>query len=414
MAVKASNNVMAQAATEREAKQQTQNGAVKGDVVVGDALLDGTLVTVTVQEEAEVDAAAATTPSAEVGLVALRPSPASMAKSAGLRYVSDSQPGYTRRRCGRGFRYFDWKNEPLRDADVRAWIDSLVIPPAWQEVWICRNRKGHLLVTGRDAAGRKQYIYHPEWARVRDQVKYSKLLTFGEALSDVRQQIAADLRKRTLGREKVTALVLALMDQTLIRIGNDEYARQNSTYGLTTMQDEHVHVENATVVFEFRGKSGKEHEIALRDRRLAQLVKTCQELPGQRLFQYIDSDGNQCALTSTEVNEYLRTATGYDFTAKDFRTWGGTVEMARLLHEIGPYRTQTELKKNVTAAIKQVAEALGNTPAVCRAHYVHPAILDAYEQHKLDGYYQEAAELAGPRDNLNEIAVHTILQHSVE
>jgi DNA topoisomerase-1 len=336
-----------------------------------------------------------------------------MAKAAGLRYVSDSNPGYRRQRRGRGFVYYDWKGNVVHDVKLRDRFSQLVIPPAWKEVWICRQENGHILAVGRDEAGRKQYIYHPAWAQVRDQVKYSKLLRFGEALPELRQQVARDLRQRKLTRSKVTALVIALMEQTLIRIGNDEYARNNDSYGLTTLHDEHVHFDHNTVIFEFRGKSGKDHEIALRDRRLATLVKACQELPGQRLFQYYDEDGDLAALTSTDVNSYLREATSYDFTAKDFRTWGGTILAARLLYEAGPAESETAMKKQETATVKQVALALGNTPTVCRQHYIHPAVFAAYEQNKTPDFYCLSDEECAPtRQSRDELAVLKLLQES--
>jgi DNA topoisomerase-1 len=348
-----------------------------------------------------------------VQTVVQKTTPAAMAKAAGLRYVSDSQPGYMRRRRGRGFAYYDWTGKLVTDTKLRDRFSQLVIPPAWREVWICRYENGHILAVGRDEAGRKQYIYHPAWAQVREQVKYSKLLRFGEALPDLRQKVAADLRQRKLTRTKVTALVIALMEQTLIRIGNDEYARNNDSYGLTTLKDEHVHFDHSTVTFEFRGKSGKEHEIALRDKRLANLVQACQELPGQRLFQYYDEQGKLAALTSTDVNNYLREATGFDFTAKDFRTWGGTVLAARVLHECGPAGSESALKKQIVAAVKQVSQALGNTPAVCRQHYIHPAVFTAYEQKQLSDFYCQLDETCDPlRHSLDELAILSLLQDS--
>jgi DNA topoisomerase-1 len=313
--------------------------------------------------------------------------PAEMAKQAGLVYVSDRAPGYGRRRAGRGFSFYDAKGNTVRDPRLRERFLALAIPPAWTEVWICRNPKGHLQAVGRDAAGRKQYIYHPAWAEIRSRVKYSKLLAFGEALPELRKQVARDLRKRSLTRGKVTALVIKLMEQTLIRIGNDEYARTNETYGLTTLLDDHAQIEGDTVTFEFRGKSGKAHSIALRNPRFARLVKQCQELPGQRLFQYWDEQGELAALTSTDVNNYLREATGYDFTAKDFRTWGGTLLAARRLRACEDCTDERAQTQAIQQMIKEVAEALGNTPAVCRAHYVHPAILDAFRQQRLAGHY---------------------------
>jgi DNA topoisomerase I len=361
---------------------------------------------------AQLSAEKAISPEA-LSLLEQKKSPVAMAKTAGLRYVSDQQPGYHRRRRGRGFSYYDWNGKPVTDVKVRERITQLVIPPAWQEVWICRYENGHIQAVGRDEVGRKQYIYHPAWAQVRDYVKYSKLLRFGEALPDLRQRVAADLRQRKLSRTKVTALVVALMEQTLIRIGNDEYARNNDSYGLTTLLDDHVHFDHDSVVFEFRGKSGKDHEIALRDRRLANLVKACQDLPGQRLFQYYDEQGKLTALTSTDVNAYLREVTGFDFTAKDFRTWGGTILAARVLNECGPGASESDCKKRIVAAVKQVAEALGNTPAVCRGSYIHPAIFAAYEQSKLPDFYchsdEECSQLS---HNLDELAVLALLQNS--
>lgn len=318
--------------------------------------------------------------------------PSALLDVADLVYVSDSAPGFQRRRRGRGFTYLDAKGQVVRDPALRQRFTALVIPPAWREVWICANPDGHLLATGRDEAGRKQYIYHPRWNELRDQAKYERLRLFGEALPTLRARVQADLRKRVLTREKVTALVVNLLEETLIRVGNEEYARQHETYGLTTLHDEHVAVNGTAVVFEFRGKSGKDHEIMVTDRRLARLVQACQELPGQRLFQYIDEAGAICTLDSAQVNEYLRTVTGCDFTAKDFRTWGGTVTAARLLEAVGPGDTQKETEHKIVQVIKAVAEKLGNTPAVCRQHYVHPAILAAYQAGQLSAFYTENAQ----------------------
>lgn len=341
--------------------------------------------------------------------------PFSLAEAADLVYVSDQEPGFHRRRCGRGFTYMDATGKVVRDANVRERFTALAIPPAWREVWICPNVNGHLLVTGRDEAGRKQYIYHPRWVAIRDQAKYDRLRLFGEALPKLRIQVQADLRQRSLTCEKVTALVVNLLEETLIRIGNAEYARQNDTYGLTTLQDNHVEINGAAVTFEFRGKSGKDHEIAVKNRRLAHLVQACQELPGQRLFQYIDDNGTICGLTSTQVNDYLRTITGCDFTAKDFRTWGGTVTAARLLHQVGPGTTKKAGEHNIVQVIKQVAEKLGNTPAVCRQHYVHPAILSAYLDGRLSEVYAAIAqsEKTGPGLAEDEAVVHAILSTPV-
>lgn len=334
--------------------------------------------------------------------------PQELAEAAELTYVADGQPGYARLRRGRGFTYRDARGRTVRDASLRKRFAALAIPPAWTDIWICPDPNGHILATGRDSAGRKQYIYHPRWGEVRSEAKYGRLRVFGEALPALRRQVAADLRRHTLSREKVTALVIRLMEETLIRIGNDEYARHNDTYGLTTMQDEHVEIDGSTLVFEFRGKSGKEHEVALRDRRLAHLVKACQELPGQRLFQYLDSSGELCALTSTDVNHYLREATGQEFSAKDFRTWGGTALAARVLHEIGAGEGATPTKQHVVEAVKRIAEALGNTPAVCRRHYVHPAILSAYESGALEAAYRKLARRTAAEELDEAVTLHLL------
>lgn len=343
--------------------------------------------------------------------------PSALAEAADLVYVSDSEPGFQRRRAGRGFTYIDPKGKVVRDPELRQRFTALAIPPAWREVWLCANPDGHLLVTGRDEAGRKQYIYHPRWTTMRNQAKYDRLCLFGDVLPQLRNQVQADLRKRALTCEKVTALVVNLLEETLIRVGNEEYARQNESYGLTTLQDDHVAVNGSEVIFEFRGKSGKDHEIAITDRRLARLVQACQELPGQHLFQYMDEADNPCTLTSTQVNEYLRTITGCDFTAKDFRTWGGTVAAAHLFHQIGPAATPKEAEHNIVQVIKGVAEKLGNTPAVCRQHYVHPAILETYVDGRLSQIYADTVkrlqkmptELTG-----EEAAVHAILSSQLK
>ncbi len=353
----------------------------------------------------------ATTPAQEF-TASKEQAPAALAAGVNLRYVTDSEPGYYRRRHGRGFTYTDAAGNTIRDAALRQRFRDLVIPPAWQEVWICAAANGHMQATGRDEAGRKQYIYHARWATVRDQIKYTRLRVFAEALPTLRQQVAADLRKRTLSRAKVTALVVRLLEETLIRIGNSHYAQHNASYGLTTLQDDHALINGGTVLFEFQGKSGKEHEIALRDRRLAQLVKACQDLPGQQLFQYMAEDGTVCALESGAVNDYLRTVTCCDFTAKDFRTWGGTVHTAQLLYAAGPAATEKAAEQTIVEAIKGVAQVLGNTPAVCRAHYVHPAVLESYRTQTLFQRYQEVGQSHQAEQHglsLDEVVVLTLL-----
>ena len=304
--------------------------------------------------------------------------PALSAKAAGLRYVSDAKPGIRRKRHGKGFRYIAVDGSSVRDVETLGRIKSLVIPPAWTDVWICENPKGHLQATGRDAKGRKQSRYHPRWREVRDETKYERMLTFGVALPTIRERVEHDLGRPGLPREKVLATIVRLMETTLIRVGNAEYARENHSYGLTTMRGKHVHVDGSTVTFKFQGKSGIRHTIDINDRRLAKIVQRCQDIPGYELFQYVDSDGEHHTVDSADVNDYLREVSSQDFTAKDFRTWAGTVLACMTLREFDAFESDTQAKKNVVQAIKSVAERLGNTPSVCRKCYVHPAVLECY------------------------------------
>ena len=307
--------------------------------------------------------------------------PVEAARAAGLRHVSDARPGITRKRSGKGFTYAGPDGRTIRDeAEIRR-IRALAVPPAWTKVWICPDPRGHIQATGRDARGRKQYRYHTRWREVRDETKYGRMVAFGEALPGLRKRVSADLRKEGLPREKVLAAVVRLLESTLIRVGNEEYAKENRSYGLTTMKDRHVKVRGETLRFEFVGKGGQRRRIDLRDKRLARIVKRVRELPGQELFQYVDDEGEVRGVGSEDVNEYLREITGQEFTAKDFRTWTGTVMAALALSELEPFRSQTQAKKNVVRAIEEVADRLGNTPAVCRRCYVHPQVIDAY----LDG-----------------------------
>jgi DNA topoisomerase I len=308
----------------------------------------------------------------------ITPDPAESARAAGLRYVSDLEPGIRRTRTGSAFTYVDPTGSPVGDPDERLRIKALAIPPAWTDVWICPNPRGHLQATGRDARGRKQYRYHARWRQVRDEAKYERLLAFGDALPRIRRQAAQDLELRGLPRRKVLAAVVQLLEGTLIRVGNDEYARDNDSYGLTTLQDDHARIRGDEVRFTFRGKSGKDHSIGLHDQRLARVVKQCRDIPGQRLFQYKGEDGEYHSVYSEDVNDYLREITGHDFTAKDFRTWAGTVLAAQALRDFESFDSQVQAKKNVVRAIESVAERLGNTTAVCRKCYVHPAVLEAY------------------------------------
>jgi DNA topoisomerase-1 len=304
--------------------------------------------------------------------------PDQVAKLARLRYVNDGEPGYSRKRKGRGFMYVDEEGVPVKDKALHGRFAALVIPPAWTDVWICARPNGHIQATGRDEKGRKQYIYHTRWGQVRNEAKFHHLCAFGEALPALRTQVEQHLRLRQLSREKVVALVVRLLDATLLRIGNMAYANENESYGLTTLQDEHTAVSGSTITFYFRGKSGKQQQVTLQDRRLARLVKQCQDLPGQDLFQYTADDGTYHTITSTDVNDYLHRHMGQAFTAKEFRTWGATVVAAETLATLGAAETEQEGKKNVVTAVKQAAQALGNTPTVCRQYYIHPAIFEAY------------------------------------
>jgi DNA topoisomerase-1 len=319
--------------------------------------------------------------------VALDPSPRrEAAREAGLRFSTDAKPGIRRRKSGRGFSYRDPEGATIRDAEVLARIRALAIPPAWTDVWICPDPLGHLQATGRDARGRKQHRYHPAFREHRERAKYEAMLRFAELLPAIRERVDADLARPGLPREKVLAAVVRLLELTLIRVGNEEYAKLNRSFGLTTLRDRHAKVRGGTVRFRFSGKSGVRHEVTLRDRRLARVVARCQDLPGQDLLQYVDEEGEVRDVRSEDVNAYLREISGADVTAKDFRTWAGTVLAYRALLALQPGQTDRESRRNVVEAVRQTAEALGNTPAVARKSYVHPAVLEAY----LDGGVGEA------------------------
>jgi DNA topoisomerase-1 len=313
--------------------------------------------------------------------VSLAQAPEISAEDAGLRYVTDTSPGIRRLRAGRGFRYLDSKGKPVRDPGALQWIRSLAIPPAWTDVWICPDRRGHLQATGRDSRGRKVYRYHPRWRAVRDETKYERLIAFGNALPAIRRRLRRDLRSRGLARERVLALVVELLERTALRVGNEEYARENQSFGLTTLRSRHVKVGANGVRFRFRGKSGKAHEASIDDPRVTRIVRRLQDLPGQELFQYVDEDGEVRSIGSEDVNAYLREITGDEFSAKDFRTWAGTVAAARALAKGGAAASEREARHRVVQAIDEVAEQLGNTRAVSRNAYVHPAIVEGY----LDG-----------------------------
>ena len=304
--------------------------------------------------------------------------PVRSAKEAGLRYVSDTRPGIRRQMGPLGFKYIGTNGRLIRNKQEVARINKLAIPPAWTDVWICPDSRGHIQATGRDAKRRKQYRYHPEWRTCRDETKYDRMLAFADALPKIRQRTNADLAKAGLTRERVLATVVQLLEKSLIRVGNDEYARKNRSFGLTTMRNKHVKVRGSTVKFEFKGKSGVRHSVDVEDQRLARIVRACQELPGQELFEYLDDEGQRRDIESADVNEYLKEISGEDFTAKDFRTWAGTVLACTALREIEGADSPSRAKKNVVRAIEAVAGVLGNTKTVCRKSYIHPAIIDSY------------------------------------
>ncbi len=298
------------------------------------------------------------------------------ARTAGLRYVNDGEPGIVRVRRGKGFVYFDPNGKRVTQRETLERIRRIVIPPAWTHVWICTSPKGHIQATGRDAKGRKQYKYHADWRAVRDETKFERMVGFAEALPALRAKVDAELAAPGLPREKVLATVVRLLDLTHIRVGNDEYARKNGSYGLTTLRENHVDVSGPRIRFHFRGKSGKKHFIEVEDQKLAKIVRRCQEIPGHELFHYLEPEGRPRVVESTDVNAYLRELTGRDFTAKDFRTWAGTVLAGEALACSEPVTSSRQAKQRIVGAIRSVAERLGNTPAVCKKSYVHPAILD--------------------------------------
>jgi len=334
------------------------------------------------------------------------------AREAGLVYSTDDEPGIRRRRRGRSFEYVGPDGKLVRDRAVLDRIRSLVIPPAWDNVWISTRARGHLQATGRDARGRKQHRYHQRWRDERDANKFERMAGFGAALPRIRRRVAKDLRRPGLPMEKVVATIVRLLETTYIRIGNEEYARQNNSFGLTTLRNRHVDVKGSTVRFLFKGKGGVEVALGVTDRRVASVIKRCEELPGQNLFQYLDPDGQRRTVTSDDVNAYLREATGDDYTAKDFRTWAGTVLAACALRDVADFESETEAKKKVVEAIDGVARKLGHTRAVCRRSYVHPVVIDTF----LEGRLQRALSLAIARRpsrlNADEMAVLSLLRRT--
>jgi DNA topoisomerase-1 len=314
--------------------------------------------------------------------------PVEAAKDAGLRYVSDEMPGIKRRRAGKGFSYVDANGQAVKDESTLARIKHLAIPPAYQNVWICAFPNGHIQATGFDERGRKQYRYHERWRAARDENKYQKMIAFGKALPKIRRVTNRDLKKPGLPREKVLAAIVQLLEKTRIRVGNEQYAKTNKSYGLTTMRNRHAQVHGARVTFDFKGKSGVRHTIDLKDPTLARVVAKLQDLPGQELFQYVGENGEIKSAGSSDVNAYLKEITGEDFSAKDFRTWAGTVLASLALQEFEKFDSEAQAKKNIVSAIEKVSARLGNTPSVCRKCYVHPAVLQSY----LDGTMLEAMQ----------------------
>jgi DNA topoisomerase-1 len=330
-----------------------------------------------------------------------------------LRYVCDTSAGYRRERNGSGFVYRDARGRPLRNPRTLKRIESIVIPPAWRDVWICPAANGHVQATGRDARGRKQYRYHPRWSEIRSDSKYDRLCDFAGALSTIRRKSAAHIRQSGLTRQRVLATVVRILDHTLIRVGGEEYARDNGSYGLATLRCRHVKLASRSVHLQFRGKSGQHHEIRIDDPRLVKIVRRCHELPGHELFKYIDEDGHVCDVGSGDINAYIREISGSDFTSKDFRTWGGTVHAAIELCVLGYPRNQTELKHKLAEAVRQTALRLGNRPAACRKHYIHPTVFDAFENRTLIELLRRTngpTRLAGRGLSLQERAVLRLLQ----
>jgi DNA topoisomerase-1 len=327
-----------------------------------------------------------------------------------LHYVDDSQPGITRKLLRGKFCYFDPAGQRITDPDEIKRINALAVPPAYTDVWICADPRGHLQATGRDARGRKQYRYHPRWREVRDADKYSRLRDFGLALPKLRKQLETLLAAPGFSRDKVMATVITLLDATLIRVGNTQYARDNRSYGLTTLRSRHVEVNGSAILFQFRGKSGIEHQITVKDRRLARIIKRCLEIPGQNLFQYLDENGERHTISSSDVNAYLRTLTGADFTAKDYRTWAGSALALAVLREL-QWESEADAKRHVVEMVKNVARQLGNTPAVCRKCYIHPAVVDGFMQ----GALAELPRSRGrKRLRAEEVALAVLLEKLIE
>jgi DNA topoisomerase-1 len=318
--------------------------------------------------------------------------PKTTAKAVGLRYVADSTLGYTRKKAGTGWSYVDSDGKAVKDKDLINRFNRLVIPPAYTNVWISPYDNGHLQFTGTDAAGRKQYRYHADWNKIRNQSKYHRLQTFASHLPDIRKQVDKDLARHNLDHEKVVALVVRLMELTSIRVGNESYKKLYGSFGLTTLQDRHVKIDGSSLKFEFKGKKGVFHKVSLQSRKLAKLVKQCRDIPGKELFQFYNDEGKRCAIGSGDINTYLKDITGEDFTAKDFRTWAGSVSALYAFKEAGEFETITECKKKIVSVLDEVAINLGNTRTVCKKYYVHPTVIKSYEEGRLFNYIKELDE----------------------
>src|ERR1700680_4768170 len=339
-------------------------------------------------------------PATAASLTGVAAEAAQMAIEAGLVYVSDAEPGIRRLRAGKGFRYLTPENRRLAAAKELKRTASPALPPAYRDVWISVEARGHLQATGRDARGRKQYRYHSEWRQVRDSAKFDRMVAFGEALPKLRRNLKRDLALPGLPREKVLAVVVSILDATRVRIGNTEYARDNKSFGLTTLRNRHVSfIRDGRAVLNFRGKGGVQHEILIDDKRIAKIVRRCQEIPGQHLFQYINDDGQRCPIDSGQVNDYLREAMGNDFTAKDFRTWGATLHAITLLAytPLPESRSERALKREIADVVKQVAAKLRNTPAVCRKSYINPAVFESWRSGLIHRVFNGSLSLAAPR-----------------
>jgi DNA topoisomerase-1 len=318
--------------------------------------------------------------------------PKTTAKAVGLRYVSDSSPGYTRKKSGKGWSYYDADGILVKDKELINRFNKLVIPPAYTKVWISPYENGHLQFTGTDAAGRKQYRYHVDWNKIRNQSKYHRLQTFAAYLPVIRKQVDKDLARKSLDHDKVVALIVRLMELTSIRIGNESYKKLYGSFGLTTLLNKHVKIEGSDINFEFKGKKGVYHKVALHSRKLASLVKQCREIPGKELFQYYNSEGNRCTVGSGDVNNYLKEITGEDFTAKDFRTWAGSVSALYAFKAVGEFNSITECRKKIVSVLDEVALNLGNTRTVCKKYYVHPTVIKSYEEGTIFKYVDQLDE----------------------